>query len=185
MTRRIRTQVSAHRPAAAAARRAERLDRPDRRRWFRRLQRLWRPVPDADLRKAGGQRLRYNRFHTCALCAPTRQALMTGRNHHSVGMGNITETATAAPGQCSVRSNTKAPVALTLKLNGYSTAMFGKCHEVPVWENNPMGPFEHSRRWRLRVLLRLRRRREQPVGPRAYRGPPPSSRPRRPKRAIT
>src|SRR5512136_1183216 len=87
--------------------------------------------------------LRYNRFHTCALCAPTRQALMTGRNHHSVGMGNITETATAAPGQSSLRPNTKAPVALTLKLNGYSTAMFGKCHEVPVWESSPMGPFEH------------------------------------------
>ncbi len=68
---------------------------------------------------------------------------MTGRNHHSVGMGNITETATAAPGQNSIRTNTKAPVAMTLKLNGYSTAMFGKCHEVPVWENNPMGPFDH------------------------------------------
>ncbi len=87
--------------------------------------------------------LKYNRFHTTALCAPTRQALMTGRNHHSVGMGNITETATAAPGQNSLRPNSKAPVALTLKLNGYSTAMFGKCHEVPVWESSPMGPFEH------------------------------------------
>ena len=68
---------------------------------------------------------------------------MTGRNHHSVGMGNITETATVAPGQSSLRPNTKAPVALSLKLNGYSTAMFGKCHEVPVWESSPMGPFEH------------------------------------------
>jgi len=87
--------------------------------------------------------LKFNRFHTCALCAPTRQALMTGRNHHSVGMGAITEVATGAPGQNSLRPNTKAPLALTLKLNGYSTAMFGKCHEVPVWENNPMGPFEH------------------------------------------
>lgn len=86
-----------------------------------------------------GNGLRYNRFHTCALCAPTRQALMTGRNHHSVGMGNITEIATAAPGQSSIRANIKAPLAMTLKLNGYSTAMFGKCHEVPVWENNPMG----------------------------------------------
>ena len=86
--------------------------------------------------------LRYNRFHTTALCAPTRQAMLTGRNHHSVGMGNITETATAAPGQSSLRPNTKAPVPLTLKLNGYSTAQFGKCHEVPVWESSPMGPFE-------------------------------------------
>jgi arylsulfatase len=98
-------------------------------------------TPNMEKLAAGG--LKYNRFHTCALCAPTRQALMTGRNHHSVGMGNITETATGAPGQSSLRPNTKAPLALTLKLNGYSTAMFGKCHEVPVWENNPMGPFEH------------------------------------------
>ncbi len=98
-------------------------------------------TPTFEKLAAGG--LRYNRFHTCALCAPTRQALMTGRNHHSVGMGNITEIATSAPGQNSLRPNTKAPMALTLKLNGYSTAMFGKCHEVPVWESSPMGPFEH------------------------------------------
>jgi arylsulfatase A-like enzyme len=86
--------------------------------------------------------LRYNRFHTTALCAPTRQALLTGRNHHSVGMGSITETATSAPGYSSVRPNTKAPLAMTLKLNGYSTAQFGKCHEVPVWQSSPMGPFD-------------------------------------------
>lgn len=85
--------------------------------------------------------LRYNRFHTTALCSPTRQALLTGRNHHSVGMGNITETATAAPGYTSVLPNTKAPLALTLKLNGYATAQFGKCHEVPVWQTSPAGPF--------------------------------------------
>ena len=56
-------------------------------------------------------------------------------------MGNITETATAAPGYTSVLPNTKAPLALTLKLNGYSTAQFGKCHEVPVWQTSPAGPF--------------------------------------------
>ncbi len=87
--------------------------------------------------------LRYTRFHTCALCSPTRQALLTGRNHHSVGMGNITETATSAPGQNSLRMNNKAALATTLKLNGYSTAQFGKCHEVPVWESSPLGPFDH------------------------------------------
>ncbi len=87
--------------------------------------------------------LRYNRFHTTALCSPTRQALLTGRNHHAVGMGGITEIATSAPGYSSVRPNTAAPLAETLKLNGYSTAQFGKCHEVPVWQTSPMGPFEN------------------------------------------
>ncbi len=97
-------------------------------------------TPVAERLAAGG--LRYNRFHTTALCAPTRQALLTGRNHHSVGMGSITETATSAPGNNSLRPNTKAPLALTLKLNGYSTAQFGKCHEVPVWQTSPLGPFD-------------------------------------------
>ncbi|KQZ83464.1 arylsulfatase [Microbacterium sp. Root166] len=97
-------------------------------------------TPNAERLAAGG--LKYNRFHTTALCAPTRQAMLTGRNHHSVGMGSITETATSAPGNSSLRPNTKAPLALTLKLNGYSTAQFGKCHEVPVWQSSPMGPFD-------------------------------------------
>jgi hypothetical protein len=97
-------------------------------------------TPTADRLAAGG--LRYNRFHTTALCAPTRAALLSGRNHHSVGMGSITETATSAPGNSSLRPNTKAPLAMTLKLNGYSTAQFGKCHEVPVWQSSPMGPFD-------------------------------------------
>jgi arylsulfatase A-like enzyme len=97
-------------------------------------------MPNAERLAAGG--LTYNRFHTTALCAPTRQAMLTGRNHHSVGMGSITETATSAPGNSSLRPNTKAPLAMTLKLNGYSTAQFGKCHEVPVWQSSPMGPFD-------------------------------------------
>ena len=100
-------------------------------------------MPDAQRRGAWREAgLKYNRFHTTALCAPTRQALLTGRNHHSVGMGGITEVATSAPGYSSVRPNTAAPLAETLKLNGYSTAQFGKCHEVPVWQANPMGPFD-------------------------------------------
>ena len=96
-------------------------------------------TPTAEHLAARG--LKFNRFHTTALCSPTRQALLTGRNHHSVGMGGITEIATSAPGYNSVRPNTCAPLAETLKLNGYSTAQFGKCHEVPVWETSPMGPF--------------------------------------------
>jgi arylsulfatase A-like enzyme len=88
--------------------------------------------------------LKYTRFHTTALCSPTRAALITGRNHHSVGMGGITEIATSAPGYSSIRPRSKAPLPEVLKLNGYSTAHFGKCHEVPVWETSPMGPFD---RW--------------------------------------
>ena len=96
-------------------------------------------TPTAEKLAAGG--LRYNRFHTTALCSPTRQALLTGRNHHSAGMGGITEIATGAPGYCSVLPNSMSPLAQTLKLNGYSTAQFGKCHEVPVWQTSPAGPY--------------------------------------------
>ena len=88
-------------------------------------------TPNVEKLAAGG--LKYNRFHTTALCSPSRQALLTGRNHHSAGMGGITEIATGAPGYNSVLPNTISPLARTLKLNGYSTAQFGKCHEVPVW----------------------------------------------------
>src|SRR6476659_863142 len=97
-------------------------------------------TPTAERLAAGG--LKYNRFHTTALCSPSRAALLTGRNHHSVGMGVITELATSAPGYSSVRPNTCAPLAQTLRLNGYATAQFGKCHEVPVWQTSPMGPFD-------------------------------------------
>ncbi len=97
-------------------------------------------TPTAERLAANG--LKFNRFHTTALCAPTRAALLTGRNHHSVGMGVITELATSAPGYSSIRPNTCAPLAQILQLNGYSTAQFGKCHEVPVWQTSPMGPFD-------------------------------------------
>jgi arylsulfatase A-like enzyme len=96
-------------------------------------------TPVAERLAANG--LKLNRFHTTALCSPTRQALLTGRNHHSVGMGAITEMATSAPGNNSIRPKEKAPIAETLKLNGYATGQFGKCHEVPVWEVSPAGPF--------------------------------------------
>jgi arylsulfatase len=97
-------------------------------------------TPTAERLAANG--LKYSRFHTTALCSPTRQALLTGRNHHSVGMGAITEMATSAPGNSSIRPKEKAPIAEILKLNGYSTAQLGKCHEVPVWETSPIGPFD-------------------------------------------
>jgi arylsulfatase len=97
-------------------------------------------TPNAEKLAAGG--LKYNRFHTTALCSPTRQAMLTGRNHHSAGMGGITEIASGYPGYNSVLPNTMSPLARTLKLNGYATAQFGKCHEVPVWETSPIGPFD-------------------------------------------
>ena len=99
-------------------------------------------TPEFDKLAANG--LKYTRFHTAAICSPTRAALLTGRNPHSVGMGGITEIATGAPGYNSIRPNTKATVQEILRLNGYATAQFGKCHEVPVWETSPVGPFD---RW--------------------------------------
>ena len=97
-------------------------------------------TPNAERLAAGG--LKFNRFHTTALCSPTRQALLTGRNHHTVAMGGITEIATGSPGYSSILPNNCSPLARTLKLNGYATAQFGKCHEVPVWQTSPAGPFD-------------------------------------------
>jgi len=102
------------------------------------------PCDTPNFERLADDGLKYTRFHTTALCSPTRAALLGGRNHHSVGMGGITEIATSAPGYSSMRPRNKAPIAEMLKLNGYATAHFGKCHEVPVWESSPMGPFD---RW--------------------------------------
>jgi arylsulfatase len=102
------------------------------------------PIHMPTAEKLANNGLRYNRFHTTALCSPTRMALLTGRNHHSCNMGSITETATAFPGQTGSRPNNIAPLAEMLRLNGYSTAAFGKYHECPVWEVSPSGPTD---RW--------------------------------------
>ena len=88
--------------------------------------------------------LRYNHFHTTALCSPTRAALLAGRNHHVCNMGSITETATSFPGQTGQRPNSVAPLAEMLRLNGYSTGAFGKSHETAAWEVSPSGPTD---RW--------------------------------------
>ncbi|MFH0997318.1 MAG: arylsulfatase [Pseudomonadota bacterium] len=88
--------------------------------------------------------LRYNQFHTTALCSPTRTALLSGRNHHMNNFGSIAETATTFPGQTGQRPNSVAPVAEMLRLNGYSTAAFGKSHETAAWEVSPSGPTD---RW--------------------------------------
>jgi arylsulfatase A-like enzyme len=88
--------------------------------------------------------LRYNRFHTTALCSPTRTALLTGRNHHINNAGAIMELATAFPGNTGIRPNSVTPLAQILRLNGYSTAAFGKYHETPPWEASVSGPYD---RW--------------------------------------
>jgi arylsulfatase len=99
-------------------------------------------MPTAEALAGGG--LRYNRFHVTALCSPTRQALMTGRNHHSVGMGGTTEMATSAPGYNGFRPRSAATMAQILQGNGYSTAAFGKWHQTPPREISAVGPFD---RW--------------------------------------
>jgi arylsulfatase A-like enzyme len=89
--------------------------------------------------------LRFNEFHTTALCSPVRAALLTGRNHHMNNMGSITETATAFQGNTGVRPDSVAPLAEMLRLNGYATAAFGKSHEIPVWELRVSGPTDPGR----------------------------------------
>jgi len=102
------------------------------------------PIHMPTVERLADHGLRYNRFHTTALCSPTRTALLSGRNHHMNNMGGITEIATAFPGNTGQRPNNVAPLAEMLRLNGYSTGFFGKNHETAVWEVSPSGPTD---RW--------------------------------------
>jgi len=102
------------------------------------------PINMPTLEKLAANGLKYNRFHTTALCSPTRTALLTGYNHHSNNAGAIMEVATAFPGNTGIRPQTITPVAEVLRLNGYSTAAFGKYHETPPWEGSVSGPYD---RW--------------------------------------
>src|SRR5947209_1027206 len=102
------------------------------------------PCKMPTLDKLAAEGLRYNGFHTTALCSPTRMALLTGRNHHVTNTGAIMELATAFPGNTGIRPRSVAPLAEMLRLNGYSTAAFGKYHEAPAWEISPSGPTD---RW--------------------------------------
>jgi len=88
--------------------------------------------------------LRFNQFHTTALCSPTRSSLLSGRNHHQVNVGSVMEIATGFPGNQGERTTRGQYFAETLRLNGYSTAAFGKWHETPTWETSVSGPFD---RW--------------------------------------
>ena len=102
------------------------------------------PVAMPTLDKLAQNGLRYNNFHTTALSSPTRAALKSGRNHHQVNMAFITEMATGLPGATGQIPNATAPLAETLRLNGYATAAFGKWHETAAWEASMAGPFD---RW--------------------------------------
>jgi arylsulfatase len=99
-------------------------------------------MPTLDKLAEGG--LRYNNFHTTSLCSPTRAALKSGRNHHQVNMGFITEMTTGMPGNTGQIPSSTAPLAEMLRLNGYATAAFGKWHETAAWEASVAGPFD---RW--------------------------------------
>lgn len=88
--------------------------------------------------------LRYTNFHTTALCSPTRACLLTGRNHHSVGMANITELATGYPGYNGIHPKDKAGIGAMVKEYGYNTFALGKWHNTPSEETGPAGPYD---RW--------------------------------------
>src|SRR6188474_2796856 len=102
------------------------------------------PVNEPTLDKLAANGLKYNRFHTTALCSPTRVSLLSGRNHHLNNAGAVMELATGFPGNTGVRPNGIAPLAEMLHLNGYSTAAFGKYHETAPWEVSVSGPYD---RW--------------------------------------
>lgn len=100
------------------------------------------PVNTPTLDNLAKNGLRYNQFHTTALCSPTRAALLTGRNHHSVHAGTIMEAGTGYPGYDTIMQKDTATVAEVLKQNGYATAWFGKNHNVPDWQTSQANPFD-------------------------------------------
>jgi len=102
------------------------------------------PINMPTVERLANNGVRYNNFHTTALCSPTRMALLTGRNHHMGNTGSIMETATAFPGNTGQRPESVAPLATMLRYNGYATAAFGKNHETAAWEVSPSGPTD---RW--------------------------------------
>jgi len=101
-------------------------------------------IDTPNLDKLAAEGLRYNCFHTTALCSPSRAALLTGRNHHDVGYGTIMELATGYDGYNSIIPKSAATIARVLEGNGYSTAAYGKWHNTPLWETSADGPFD---RW--------------------------------------
>ncbi len=102
------------------------------------------PVPTPHMDKLANNGLKYTRFHTTALCSPTRAALLAGRNHHSCGTGVIIEMGTGYPGYTGIIPQSTALVSEMLRDNGYATGMFGKWHNTPEPDISPAGPFD---RW--------------------------------------
>lgn len=102
------------------------------------------PINMPTLEKLAANGLKFNRMHTTALCSPTRTAILTGYNHHSNNAGAIMEVATAFPGNTGIRPQSITPIAQVLRMNGFSTAAFGKYHETPPWEASVSGPYD---RW--------------------------------------
>ncbi len=100
------------------------------------------PIPTPTFDRIADSGLRYNQFHTTALCSPTRAALLTGRNHHSVATGCIMEAGVGYPGYDTLIPQSKRGLGDILKLNGYNTAWFGKNHNVPDWQSSQAGPFD-------------------------------------------
>lgn len=100
------------------------------------------PIPTPNLDRLAERGLVYNRFHTTAMCSPTRAALLTGRNHHAVGNASVSDIATGYPGYWSVIPKSAATVAEVLRQNGYNTAMLGKHHNIPHQETSQAGPFD-------------------------------------------
>jgi arylsulfatase A-like enzyme len=100
------------------------------------------PIPTPNLDRVAKRGLQYNQFHTTALCSPTRAALLTGRNHHSVGTGNISEFASGYPGYDSIIPKSAGTIGNILSDNGYNTSWFGKHHLIPDWMQSPAGPFD-------------------------------------------
>jgi arylsulfatase A-like enzyme len=100
------------------------------------------PIQTPNFEQLAANGLRYNEFHTTALCSPTRAALISGRNHHDVASGNITELATGFDGYNSLVPKTCASVGEILKGNGWNTGWWGKAHNVPDWKSSTSGPFD-------------------------------------------
>lgn len=101
------------------------------------------PIPTPTLERLANEGLRYNRFHTTAICSPTRAALLTGRNAHAVGVGAVLNSASDHPGKRGVLDDATPTLADHLRFAGYATAAFGKWHLTPDWETSPAGPFDH------------------------------------------